>query len=145
MKNLGYFLVAQQFTGIFLTAGTALTGDPGTYSGLIISGAGVLLGLTTLVYNRIGNFNIAPELRSEARLVTTGPYRWIRHPMYTAVFLTLLGLVFYKPGLGTLLGLMVASGAMIWKAKIEEQYLSDRFPSYQAYRTKTKMFIPFIC
>lgn len=142
---MGYFLVAQQFTGIFLAVGFGLTGGPGNLSGLIVSGAGVMLGLVTLAYNRIGNFNVSPQLRLEAQLITGGPYRWIRHPMYTAVFLTLLGLVFYKLGMGTLIGLALASGAMIWKARIEEQYLSDRFPSYQAYRTKTKMFIPFIC
>ena len=46
-----------------------------------------LLGVWTLAWNRPGNFNIRPEPKAGGQLVTGGPYRLMRHPMYTAVLL----------------------------------------------------------
>ncbi len=54
---------------------------------LFLLATAIVLGVWTLGHNRLGNFNIRPELRSGARLVTGGPYRWIRHPMYMSVLL----------------------------------------------------------
>ena len=50
-----------------------------------VAAAGALLGLWALSCNRPGNFNIRPTPRAGGQLVQQGPYRWIRHPMYTAV------------------------------------------------------------
>jgi protein-S-isoprenylcysteine O-methyltransferase Ste14 len=50
-----------------------------------------VLGLWTLSANHPGNFNIRPEPKVLGHLVTTGPYRWVRHPMYGAVLLLATG------------------------------------------------------
>ena len=60
---------------------------------LFLLSVAVVLGVWTLGYNRWGNFNIRPELRPGARLVTGGPYRRIRHPMYASVLLGVGALV----------------------------------------------------
>src|SRR5512134_3536099 len=52
--------------------------------------ASAAVGIAALAANRPGNFNIRPEPKAGGRLVTSGIYRWIRHPMYGAVLLALL-------------------------------------------------------
>ncbi len=52
---------------------------------------GIALGLWALTANRPGNFNIRPEPRAGGHLVTDGPYRFVRHPMYLAVLIVAAG------------------------------------------------------
>ena len=70
------------------------------------SGAGFALGalavalvLWVFAHNRPGNFNIRPEPKEGARLVTGGPYRWVRHPMYVALLLGMAGVAAMSHGL----------------------------------------------
>ena len=51
--------------------------------------AGLAVGAWALAANRPGNFNIRPDLKEGGTLVTHGPYRWVRHPMYLAVTVTM--------------------------------------------------------
>jgi len=87
-QRLGTALVALQFTPI---AGLALLALPEILRGQAPTGAwsaaaaNALLGLWALSCNRPGNFNIRPTPRAGGQLVQQGPYRWIRHPMYSAV------------------------------------------------------------
>ena len=54
---------------------------------LLLAGVSVALAVVTLLYNQPGNFNIRPTPKTWGTLVTSGPYHWIRHPMYTSVLL----------------------------------------------------------
>src|SRR5690606_17426054 len=86
--HLGTTLVVLQFVWIAVLAWLAL---PAFFAARAPIGAwicamlGVLLGLWALSSNRLGNFNIRPAPRAGGTLVQQGPYRWIRHPMYTSV------------------------------------------------------------
>jgi protein-S-isoprenylcysteine O-methyltransferase Ste14 len=86
--RLGTVLVACQFMLIAALAALAL---PAFLAGeapadaWLMAVAGALLGLWALSSNRPGNFNIRPTPREGGQLVQQGPYRWIRHPLYTAV------------------------------------------------------------
>lgn len=145
MKKLGYLLVALQFSGIFLGLVSTRYGTAsGNTAALLISVGGVALGLYTLVFNRIGNFNVSPLLRPEAVLITTGPYRFIRHPMYLSVILFLLGLAIYSMNGPAIAGFLIATLAMLGKMHLEEQYLAERFPGYLDYKAQTKKLFPFI-
>lgn len=78
------------------------------------------------------------NIKSDHVLIRTGPYRWIRHPIYTAFLGVFLGssLVSYR-GLG-LVGLAIACCAYLRKIRIEERYLQSAFgPEYEAYRRRT--------
>jgi protein-S-isoprenylcysteine O-methyltransferase Ste14 len=85
-----------------------------------------------------------PRPREDGELVTEGPYRWARHPIYGGGILLFLGWALYS-GPPALLG--VAALALVWtgKSKLEERLLAERYPGYERYRRETPhRFVPFI-
>lgn len=106
--------------------------------------AGALLGLWALSVNRPGNFNFRPEPKADGRLVTHGPYRWVRHPMYA-------GLLLISAGLGGIIdsfhGWMLSLtllGALLIKASFEDRWMAQAHPEYADYMAHTRGFVPFI-
>jgi protein-S-isoprenylcysteine O-methyltransferase Ste14 len=82
---------------------------------------------------------------SDARgLVTSGPYRWVRHPLYAGELLTTIGLLIGVFSPLTATAFAVGLGLQIWRAKVEEQSLTRAFPEYEAYAARTPMLIPFV-
>ena len=112
--------------------------------------AAALLGLSaglavcTLAVNRPGNFNIRPTPRREGTLVTSGPYRWIRHPMYTSVLLGAAGAAWMSHQVLDAVLWLGLMAVLVVKAGLEERALVLRFPSYQAYRLRTTRFVPWL-
>ena len=85
-----------------------------------------------------------PRPREGGELVTEGPYRWARHPIYGGGILFFLGWALYS-GPPALLGL--AALALVWtgKSKLEERLMAERYPDYERYRQETpRRFVPFI-
>jgi len=100
--------------------------------------------LWTSTHNKIGNFNIVPEIKENCELIQTGPYKFIRHPMYTSVLLIGLGALFYGFAFFKLFILLALVVVMVLKARKEEGYWGKESKSYQDYKEKTKMFIPYV-
>ncbi|MGB2815692.1 MAG: isoprenylcysteine carboxylmethyltransferase family protein [Burkholderiaceae bacterium] len=111
---------------------------------LFLLAMAVVLGLWTLGYNRWGNFNIRPELRRGAKLVTGGPYRWIRHPMYASVLLAVGALVYADARLWRVALLVALLIVLMTKAAREEAYLRAAFSEYSAYASRTWRLVPFV-
>jgi protein-S-isoprenylcysteine O-methyltransferase Ste14 len=111
---------------------------------LFLLSMAVVLGVWTLGFNRWGNFNIRPELRSGARLVTRGPYRWIRHPMYASVLLAAAAVVWADPRWWRILLFAALAAVLVLKAVREEEYLRAAFPEYAAYASRTWRLVPLI-
>lgn len=105
---------------------------------------GALVGVLTLAYNRLGNFNIVPEVKPDAELITTGPYRWVRHPMYSALLLFSLGSALYFGGWINTLGWVLLLAVLFAKSQREERLLAHHFDNYTNYKAMTRRFIPFI-
>ena len=137
-------LVAAQVGLLFaLALSTQVQGlGRGWLLGLPLFALGTVLGLWALGYNKIGNFNIRPEVREEAELVTGGPYRRIRHPMYTALLLACAGLVAIDPRPLRLLLLAALTLVLNAKAAREEALLAQRFPDYADYAKRAARFLP---
>ncbi len=75
-------------------------------------------------------------------LVTSGPYHWIRHPIYTALSLfAVAGAFAHRSMLGVALSSLVFAGAVV-RMLAEERALLRRFPEYGAYRARTSRMIP---
>lgn len=139
-----HLLVGLQFVSI----GVGLVPWAGQPQGspwwLAASALGVLIGLYTLLHNRPGNFAVYPEPKAEATLVTSGPYRWVRHPMYLAVLLFMLGIAFFNGTLPNQLSLLTLLAALLGKVFREERHLHHHFAGYGDYACRCKRLIPFI-
>lgn len=105
--------------------------------------AAVLL-IWTSRHNRLGNFNIVPEIKDGCELIQTGPYRFVRHPMYTSVVLIGISAVLYVFVVWKIAVLAVLIFVLYLKAKREEGLWCEKDSRYKTYQSKTKMFIPFI-
>ena len=107
-------------------------------------GAGIAVGAWALTANRPGNFNIRPEVKPGGRLVTRGPYAYVRHPMYLAVMLAMSG---FCLGHGTpwrWAALAALGIVLVVKAGIEESAMAARHPGYAGYAGATKRIVPFV-
>ena len=90
------------------------------------------------------NWGMPMSLRQGHELVTTGPYAYVRHPIYSGILLTMLGTAL-AVGAGWLLGLLLFGAYFLWSARAEERDMAERFPAtYPAYRQRTRRLIPFL-
>ncbi len=137
------FLVAIQFFSIFiilLPKKTIMITNLWWILLLIAS----ITSLWIFKHNKVGNFNIRPEIRDNAKLVVTGPYRFVRHPMYSSLILFMLGILLYHYSWINLLFFIIMSLAVLLKAFREEKLWHINDISYNEYKKSTKMIIPFI-
>lgn len=139
----GQLLVTVQFSLLALMGWRAWVSpsSSGVLAGSLLWGS-ALLALWALAANRPGNFNIRPTPRHGGTLVTSGPYRWVRHPMYTSVLMAAAAAAL-KSHQSADAGLWLALLAVLLvKSGIEERVLMIRFPDYQAYKVRTRKFLP---
>lgn len=140
----GGLLVALQFGLLAALLAVAARGEPLSPVPIALVLAGMIVGLWAVSCNRPGNFNIRPTPKAGGRLVSSGPYRWIRHPMYTALLLAGAGLAVASQGpVGW--GLWIALAAvLVVKASVEERRMIRAHPAYADYAARTRRFVPWL-
>ena len=90
-----------------------------------------------------GQFNIHAEPQ-EGSMISSGPYKFIRHPMYaSALVIIWSGILGHFSPVNLIIAVIVTIVVSI-RITIEEQYLRAHFPTYLDYSRKTKLVIPFI-
>lgn len=136
-------LVALQFLFIFLLLwGSPLNNIPAlAYAFIILS---VLLVVWAIMTMQKSKLRILPEPSANATLVTNGPYRFIRHPMYTAILLGSTGLLIHQFTLWRLSIAVALFIVLLIKMLWEEKMLSNKFDDYDAYMKSTYRLFPFI-
>jgi protein-S-isoprenylcysteine O-methyltransferase Ste14 len=146
-QRLGSLLVATQFGLLALLAALALPrlfgGSAGVGAWTLVA-ASLLLGGWALASNRPGNFNLRPAPRLGGRLVRSGPYRWVRHPMYTSVMLGGSACLWAAPSAAAALTLLLLVADLVVKAALEERWMLLEHPDYAGYRAGTWRFVPFV-
>ncbi len=127
-----------------------LTGSfiPPSWAGYWIGVALLALGLGFSVWarRRLGrNWSGTVTVKQDHELVRAGPYRYVRHPIYTGI---LLGFVGSAIALGQWRGVIAVAlclYAFLRKISLEERWMDETFPGkYAAYRKEVKALIPFI-
>ncbi len=125
--------------GLFAPASSVVLGALGA----VLCWAGI--GLAIWARYHLGrNWSNHPDIKEGHELVTSGPYRVLRHPIYTGMLAALLGTAFFA-GWFWFLVFAVATAVFIRRIGIEEGYMLKLFPeTYPEYRKRTKALIPFI-
>jgi len=107
---------------------------------IVITG---ILSLWVVIYNRFGNWSVFPQPKEHSQLIMKGPYRFMRHPMYTAVILGGFSCVAHNQTLQSTVSLLTLIVILNIKARYEEKLLRFHFSDYSAYQSATpNRFIP---
>ena len=135
--------------GVFVIAGVLRGGSLAVHS-VILAAIGALLfacGIALAIWARLHlgrNWGMPMTQRAEPELVTSGPYRFVRHPIYSGLLMAMLGTALVD----NLLGLIVVAvlvAYFYYSGIIEERNLTATFPKvYPEYKSRTKMLIPFL-
>jgi len=85
------------------------------------------------------SFSVLPEAR---RLITHGPYAYIRHPLYAGYFVSYMCFALPRISIWAILIGVVGIGCEIWRALQEEKVLRSAFPDYDGYARRVPRFFP---
>jgi len=112
--------------------------------GAALTLAGLLFSVWARV--RLGrNWSAYVTVKEGHELVTDGPYRFVRHPIYTGL---LLGFIGSALALGEWRGIVAVALAVfaLWrKSRVEEQWMRERFgPAYEDYERRVAALVPFL-
>jgi protein-S-isoprenylcysteine O-methyltransferase Ste14 len=110
----------------------------------LLIGLSGFLAFWAMAVMRLGNFNVVPTPVEHGVLVSRGPYKVIRHPMYTSIFIFSAALLASQFDFIKLAIILVLIVGLIVKMLFEERLLCSHFPGYKAYMLKTKRVVPFV-
>ncbi|HEY1624490.1 MAG TPA: isoprenylcysteine carboxylmethyltransferase family protein [Streptosporangiaceae bacterium] len=125
-------------------------GHERTTTSPLLQGVGLtlfFLGLGLAIWARVylgRNWGMPMSRKDDAELITTGPYRFIRNPIYSGIILAMIGTTI-GVNLYWLVAVALIGAYFIYSAVIEARDMAGRFPdTYPDYKRSTKMLIPFI-
>ncbi len=135
-------LVSVQLLGIAYLAvtGPVFRSNPW---GLLAQAAALALGLWAIVYLRL-QLRVGPGPAAGARLIQSGPYRLIRHPLYTAALVFVLVMLLNRLTPDRVAVWLILMIDLAVKIPFEERLLCERFSDYRGYMARTKRLIPFV-
>jgi len=110
--------------------------------GVTLTLAGVALAIWSRVHLGI-QWSADVTIREGHRLIASGPYALIRHPIYTGILTAMLGTAMIAGAARGFLAVLLAGIGFGWKAKKEERFLEQEFgPAYEEHRRRTGFFLP---
>jgi protein-S-isoprenylcysteine O-methyltransferase len=114
-------------------------------AGLILLVLGLIVrGLAIIHLGRF--FTVDVAIAHDHQLITTGPYRFIRHPSYTGTLLVFLGFGLCMLNIFSLAAVFIPiSIAFLWRMRVEEAALREAFGDrYLTYASRTRRLIPLV-
>jgi protein-S-isoprenylcysteine O-methyltransferase Ste14 len=111
--------------------------------GTALVAAGIALAIWARVH-LAGNWSGTVTLKEDHSLTRDGPYRFVRHPIYTGILLGILGSAIAEGEWRGLVGLGLITLSFLRKSTIEEQFLTAQFgDAYTRYRAEVAALIPW--
>ncbi len=120
---------------------------PHTAATEAIAAAVCVLGLAVALWSRwmlAGNWSSDVRFKEGHQLVRTGPYRFVRHPIYTGILLMCAAPAIQFGRLHCWLGFVLIVAGLWIKLKQEESLMLQHFPEYADYRREVKALVPFV-
>ena len=85
------------------------------------------------------------EVYAEQKVISSGPYAQVRHPMYTGALILLLGTPLALGSWWGVLTMIPITAVIIWRLLDEERFLTKNLPDYAGYKAKVKYrLVPFV-
>jgi protein-S-isoprenylcysteine O-methyltransferase Ste14 len=113
-----------------------------------LAAAIVLVGLGVTLWARFTlgrNWSGAVTFKQDHELIERGPYRYVRHPIYTGLLLMALGTAMLRPWTSAFVSCGILLIGLWFKLRAEEQLLTRHFPQeYPRYRQRVRALIPFV-
>jgi len=143
MSKKSFFLITVQFSSLLFLFFTSSQPLPFYSLGFIV--AGVMLGFWAIMVMRVSKLRVQPEVHDQSILVINGPYKWIRHPMYSSLILFTFGLFLSSVSWWRLVLLLIFIDNLRLKINYEEALLVKHFQKkYIHYQQVTSKVIPLI-
>jgi protein-S-isoprenylcysteine O-methyltransferase Ste14 len=118
------------------TLGTAIAADVIVFAGFVLA-LWARLALGT-------NWSSRVALKENHELIQRGPYRLVRHPIYSGLLLMILGTAVLAGQLQGFVALLISFLGFWIKLRQEEALLTKRLPGYSEYMARTKTLVPFL-
>lgn len=144
--------IAYMITGVFAIVQPAMWPQLGIHTdawwGLLTQAVGLTLILGALALNFWGRLHLGQfysewtEYQPGQYLVDTGPYAYVRHPLFIAYLTLSIGMLLVNPALPTTLAVAYSILAFALAARREEKLLSRKLPGYADYMVRTPRFLP---
>ena len=147
-RELGIRAVIAVLVILLIRAGVlrdhGLNADPWRSSlGLVL----FALGLGFAIWARVAigrNWGTPMTQKDDPELVTSGPYHFVRHPIYSGILVAGIGTAVALSWMW-LIAVVLAGVYFIFSATVEERFMTDKFPdTYSVYKRSTKMLVPFL-
>jgi protein-S-isoprenylcysteine O-methyltransferase Ste14 len=148
-RGEGWVLVQGVLLVLVAAAGWSLGPDwsgplqpAGIVVGIVLLAGGLALAIRGFV--DLGSaMTPVPRPRTDAHLGDTGVYRVVRHPIYGGLMLAAFGWAIARASLLAVAFAAALGVFLLLKSSREEAWLSQRYPGYAAYRTRTRQLIPW--
>ena len=116
----------------------------GYWAGVAILAAGLGFSVwARLVLGR--NWSSTVTVKQDHELIRTGPYRFVRHPIYTGILFGFVGTAIALGQVRGLISVALVLFAFLRKLRLEERWMTETFgEGYADYRRKVKALIPFV-
>jgi protein-S-isoprenylcysteine O-methyltransferase Ste14 len=142
---VGAWLVFGPATGNSWFDAMALRMTPAvSLTGFLITAAGI--GFAIWARIQLGaNWSGTVTLKEGHTLVRRGPYRFVRHPIYTGILLGFVGTAFTRGTVHSFVGIVISAFGYWLKAQTEEQFMIQQFgQDYLSYRHEVRALVPFL-
>jgi protein-S-isoprenylcysteine O-methyltransferase Ste14 len=120
---------------------------PRSFSAYWIGLALLCAGLAFAVWARVElgrNWSGSVTVKEGHELIRSGPYAYVRHPIYTGLIAALIGTAVIIGTLRALVGVAIIGTAFVYKLRAEERFMRETFPGeYERYRAAVPALIPF--
>jgi protein-S-isoprenylcysteine O-methyltransferase Ste14 len=137
-----WLLAAPRMPVRWLEEPLPFAGAAAYWSGALIA----VLGFAITVWARVHlgrNWSGTVTVKQDHELVRSGPYAWVRHPIYTGLLLALIGSALARAEWRGVLAVLIAFAALWRKLRLEERWMSETFgAAYEDYRRDVKALVP---